>query len=91
MVEYLWHSEVFAEHNWAIELLQDLGMPLSFLGLHNTNPHLGEWQREVRALAFILCSTLQARISCMACCVMDRCSSHGLEGGGGMQTLHLVS
>ena len=51
MVEYMWHADMFDEHQWAMELLQDIGVPLSFVGLHGTDARLGEWRREV--LSFI--------------------------------------
>ena len=51
VIEYMWHSEVFEEHQWAMELLQDLGIPISFMGLHTTDARLGEWRREVTAAA----------------------------------------
>ncbi|KAK9786498.1 hypothetical protein WJX73_010033 [Symbiochloris irregularis] len=46
VIEYMWHKEMVPEHRWSLELLQDLQVPVSFLGLHTNETRLGEWRRE---------------------------------------------
>lgn len=49
VMEYVWHTDMVREHQWAMQLLQDMRIPVSFFGLHSVDTRMGEWQREVQA------------------------------------------
>lgn len=46
VMEYVWHTDMVREHQWAMQLLQDMRIPVSFFGLHSVDTRMGEWQRE---------------------------------------------
>lgn len=50
VVEYMWHREVAAAHDWITEVLSDLYLNATFVGVHTIDDRLGEWRRDVSLL-----------------------------------------
>lgn len=46
VVEYMWHREVAAAHDWITEVLSDLYLNATFVGVHTIDDRLGEWRRD---------------------------------------------
>lgn len=48
MIEYMWHKEMAFAHNWLVDIIRDMHLNCSLVGIHTIDDRLGEWRREVR-------------------------------------------
>ncbi|KAK9812263.1 hypothetical protein WJX73_008624 [Symbiochloris irregularis] len=47
VVEYVWHKDVAPAHDWVVDLLTDMHLNCSLVGVHQQDHRLLEWRREI--------------------------------------------